>query len=183
MLFTSFISYIVFMYFAHFFNVFNSSATMEVAFSSPVLYLTLILVVGGNFMIDFITYCAEMIFIKSLYNVSVNFLKENGAINEEMNLPSLISDYVKLYNYNVIVTVLSKVEGKSLKQHLSKQDKLEEFHNSTTSKKQLRERRAKSMFEHLWKSNADSMLISSKNEIRMRTNVIGANKEIIHDFS
>ena len=179
MIITSFLSYFVFLFFAHNFPVFNSYGTMIVAFSSPVFYLNLILIVGSNFLLDFLTYCAEMIFIDSLYNVCVYYLKKNGALNEEMNLPTLISDYVKLYNYNVIVTVLSKVEGKSFKQKISNHDKLEEIHNSTVSKKKLVERRAKSMFENLWKSNADSMLISSNYDVRTKTNVMKLNKEYI----
>ena len=125
MLVSTIFTYCVFVIVVNNVNLFNSTGTMLVAFNSPILYLNLILIVGANFLIDFTTYSGHMMFVSCLSHTVVEFLKKYGSVDKELPLPREIVNYIKLYNNNVIESMVSRVEGKTLRKNKTKIEKRE----------------------------------------------------------
>lgn len=107
----------------------------------------------------------------------IHIIKENGALNREMDLPLLIVNYINLYNSNVIASRVSRVEGKSIKR-ITHVEKLEQLNISNASNKGFIQNKAKSIaVENLRSNNLERDV--TKPEIRHKTGDIPPRNNLV----
>lgn len=97
MIITSWLAYYAFLLFIHFSTMFKSCGTMYVTFTSSLIYLDWIVVIGINCLIDFFFYSWRLNFERNVANTLMNERKLKGNLNDsENNLPKNLEKYVKM---------------------------------------------------------------------------------------
>ena len=104
------LAYIVFILIVERLTVFNSVGTMKVAFSSPVLWLNILLISGFSGLIEYFILCFFYVFQPNTVSILQRIFKQYGLINSTEHLPKSIKD--KLNIYNEIEDKLDKQETK-----------------------------------------------------------------------
>ena len=94
----TFLAYIAFILIVERLTVFNSVGTMNVAFSSPVLWLNIVLICGFSGLIEYFILCFFYVFQPSTVTILQRIFKQYGLINSCENLPKSIKDKLNIYN-------------------------------------------------------------------------------------
>ena len=96
----TFIAYIIFIIIVHHLSMFNSVGTMQVAFSSPKIWLNILFVGGTCALIDFFILGMEFIFFPSLTTVLQVLVNKNIEMNKENveKMPKLVKEILGNYN-------------------------------------------------------------------------------------
>ena len=94
----TFAAYAVFLIIVEVWDFFNSVGTMLVAFSSSVLWANLIFICGTCGLIDYFTLTFYFVFKPNTVTALQMLLRERGKLNNEENLPLLISEKLDIYN-------------------------------------------------------------------------------------
>jgi hypothetical protein len=92
------LAYIAFILIVERLTVFNSVGTMNVAFSSPVLWLNIVLICGFSGLIEYFILCFFYVFQPSTVTILQRIFKQYGLINSCENLPKSIKDKLNIYN-------------------------------------------------------------------------------------
>ena len=92
------IAYICFIFIVQHLTMFNSVGTMQVAFTSPVLWLNIILICGFSGLIEYFILSFFFVFKPNTASTLQRIYNQNGVINEEENLPKSIKEKIGLYN-------------------------------------------------------------------------------------
>ena len=105
----TFIAYIIFIYIVHNLSLFNSVGTMQVAFSSPRMWLNIIFVGGTCGLIDFFLLGMEFVFFPSL-STKLQMLVNQGInlnLHNLRKMPKMIKEilgnYIEINNDNETV--------------------------------------------------------------------------------
>ena len=96
----TFIAYIIFIIIVHHLSMFKSVGTMQVAFSSPKIWLNILFVGGTCALIDFFILGMEFIFFPSLTTVLQVLVNKNIEMNKENieKMPKLVKEILGNYN-------------------------------------------------------------------------------------
>ena len=97
MLILSWLSYYAFLLFIHFSVMFNSCASMYVTFTSALIYLDWILVVGITCLIDFFLYSWYSNFSNSVSSSLLIERKAKGTLETYHDLPNNLEKYVNMF--------------------------------------------------------------------------------------
>jgi len=93
----SWVAYFGFLVFVHFSTWFNSCGTMAISFSSALIYLNWVIVVGICCLFDFFIYSWNLNFNKSVTNSLIIERKAKGGLETSHDLPSNLEKYSKIY--------------------------------------------------------------------------------------
>ena len=94
----TFLAYICFIFIVHQLTVFNSVGTMHVAFTSPVMWLNIVLICGFSGLIEYFILSFMFVFRPSTVKILQRIYNQNGVIHSEENLPKSIKEKIGLYN-------------------------------------------------------------------------------------
>ena len=78
--------------------MFNSVGTMHVAFTSPVLWLNIILICGFSGLIEYFILSFFFVFKPTTASLLQRIYNQQGVIDSEKNLPKSIIENINLYN-------------------------------------------------------------------------------------
>jgi len=106
----TFFAYILFILIVHQLTVFNSVGTMQVAFTSPVMWLNIILICGFSGLIEYFILSFFFVFRPNTAKILQRIYNQNGVINSEENLPKSIREKLRLYN-----EIEQKMENEEIK--------------------------------------------------------------------
>ena len=106
----TFFAYILFILIVHQLTVFNSVGTMQVAFTSPVMWLNIILICGFSGLIEYFILSFFFVFRPNTAKILQRIYNQNGVINSEENLPKSIKEKLRLYN-----EIEQKMENEEIK--------------------------------------------------------------------
>ena len=106
----TFFAYICFILIVHQLTVFNSVGTMQVAFTSPVMWLNIVLICGFSGLIEYFILSFVFVFRPNTAKILQRIFNQNGAINSEENLPKSIKEKIGLYN-----EIEQKIENEEIK--------------------------------------------------------------------
>ena len=106
----TFFAYILFILIVHQLTVFNSVGTMQVAFTSPVMWLNIILICGFSGLIEYFILSFFFVFRPNTAKILQRIYNQNGVINSEENLPKSIKEKLRLYN-----EIEQKIENEEIK--------------------------------------------------------------------
>ena len=94
----TFLAYICFIFIVQNLTIFNSVGTMNVAFSSPVMWLNIFLICGFSGLIEFFILAFNYTFRTNTVTTLQKLFKEKGKLNSEEGLPLSIKQKIDLYN-------------------------------------------------------------------------------------
>ena len=94
----TFVAYICFIIIVQYLTIFNSVGTMHVAFTSPVLWLNILLISGFCGLIEYFILSFFFVFKKSTVTILQRLYNQKGVINSEEDLPKSIKEKLNLYN-------------------------------------------------------------------------------------
>ena len=114
----TFVAYIVFIIIVQRLTIFNSVGTMQVAFSSPVMWLNTILICGFSGLIEYFILSFFFVFKPSTVSILQRIFNQSGKIDSLDNLPKSIKDKLNIYN-----EIGQKTEDKEKKDDIIKIDK------------------------------------------------------------
>lgn len=97
MLIFSWLAYYGFLIFIHFSTMFNSCASMYVTFTSSLVYLNFIIVVGITGSIDLFLYSWNMNFGSDVATALMIERKAKGNLESANNLPKNLEKYVRMF--------------------------------------------------------------------------------------
>ena len=106
----TFFAYICFILIVHQLTVFNSVGTMQVAFTSPVMWLNIVLICGFSGLIEYFILSFVFVFRPNTAKILQRIFNQNGVINSEENLPKSIREKIGLYN-----EIEQKIENEEIK--------------------------------------------------------------------
>jgi hypothetical protein len=106
----TFFAYICFILIVHQLTVFNSVGTMQVAFTSPVMWLNIVLICGFSGLIEYFILSFAFVLRPNTVKILQRIFNQNGAINSEENLPKSIKEKIGLYN-----EIEQKIENEEIK--------------------------------------------------------------------
>ena len=106
----TFFAYICFILIVHQLTVFNSVGTMQVAFTSPVMWLNIVLICGFSGLIEYFILSFAFVLRPNTVKILQRIFNQNGAINSEENLPKSIKEKIGLYN-----EIDQKIENEKIK--------------------------------------------------------------------
>ena len=106
----TFFAYICFILIVHQLTVFNSVGTMQVAFTSPVMWLNIVLICGFSGLIEYFILSFAFVLRPNTVKILQRIFNQNGAINSEENLPKSIKEKIGLYN-----EIDQKIENEEIK--------------------------------------------------------------------
>ena len=92
------IAYICFLFIVQHLTMFNSVGTMHVAFTSPVLWLNIILICGFSGLIEYFILSFFFLFKPTTASLLQRIYNQQGVIDSEKNLPKSIIENINLYN-------------------------------------------------------------------------------------
>ena len=94
----TFLAYIFVLLIVQNINSFKSTGTMRAAFTSPVMWLNMVLICGFSGLIEFFVLAFNYTFRPNTVNILQKLYKEKGVLNSEENLPMVIKQKINLYN-------------------------------------------------------------------------------------
>ena len=106
----TFFAYICFILIVHQLTVFNSVGTMQVAFTSPVMWLNIVLICGFSGLIEYFILSFVFVFRPNTAKILQRIFNQKGVINSEENLPKSIREKIGLYN-----EIEQKMENEEIK--------------------------------------------------------------------
>ena len=120
LLIVTFIAYIIFLACVQQMSIFNSIGTMNVAFSSPILWLNVLLISGVCGLIDYFILSFNFVFKPDTISILKRILAEKGKIETKENLPKSICEKINIYD---------NIDGKFDDIILNKKKKVEKDEN------------------------------------------------------
>ena len=90
-------AFIIFMIIAHRYFIFYSIGTISSAFGSSRFWMELIFVSGTCGLIDFFIHCFGFVYKPSMAKILQKLVNQRGKINDENNLPNIITDKLNKY--------------------------------------------------------------------------------------
>lgn len=97
MLILSWLAYFGFLIFIHYSTMFNSCATMYVTFTSALLYLNWVILVGLISLIDFFLYSWNTNFSGSIISTLIVERKKKGSLETYHDLPKNMDVYLRKF--------------------------------------------------------------------------------------
>ena len=94
----TFVAYIVFIIIVQRLTLFNSVGTMQVAFSSPVMWLNIFLISGFSGLIEYFILSFFFVFKPNTVTILQRIFNQSGKIDSLDNLPKSIKDKLNIYN-------------------------------------------------------------------------------------
>ena len=106
----TFLAYICFIFIVQRLTLFNSVGTMKVAFTSPVMWLNIVLICGFCGLIEYFILSFFFVFKPDTVTILQRIFNQYGVINSEENLPKAIKE--KLIIYDEIDQKMENIEIK-----------------------------------------------------------------------
>ena len=98
LLIVTFAAYVCFIFIVQRLTLFNSVGTMKVAFTSPVMWLNIIVISGFSGLIEYFILSFFFVFRPNTVSILQRIYNQSGLINSEENLPKSIKEKIRLYN-------------------------------------------------------------------------------------